>query len=118
MSDLQRALVGLTEGSDARPSRPGRRRKRVAARRVSAAAPTSSAAPASRPTPGRKAAKRAARGERREQLLAAIKASPGDRPSELAEELGIRPTQVSVLIAKLRGERLIIRDGKGYRSRF
>jgi hypothetical protein len=116
-SDLQRALVGLTERSDPRPSRPRRRRKRVATKRVSAAAPTPGATPTSRTAPRRKTAKRAARGERREQLLAAIKARPGARPSELAEEIGIRPTQVSVLIAKLRGERLIVKDGKGYRSR-
>jgi predicted transcriptional regulator len=79
---------------------------------VSAASP--SAAPGRRPASRRKGPGRAARGERREQLLGAIGASPGARPSELAAAIGIRPTQVSVLIAKLRGERLIVKDGKGY----
>jgi len=79
--------------------------------------PSRSAAAKPRTTPRRKGPRRAARGERREQLRAAIKASPGARPSELAEAIGIRPTQVSVLIAKLRGERLIVKRGKGYELR-
>lgn len=61
-----------------------------------------------------KAGKRAARGERQRQLLAAIEANPGARPSELARSIGIRPTQVSVLIAKARSEMLIVKSGKGY----
>jgi hypothetical protein len=62
----------------------------------------------------RGATKRAARGERRVQLLAAIEATPGARPSELATVIGIRPTQVSVLIAKARSENLVVKSGKGY----
>jgi hypothetical protein len=116
-SDLERALVGLADGSDPRPSGPRRRRKPSAAKRVSAPTPMPTSPAPRRPAPRPRTPQRAARGERREQILATIKASPGARPSELAEEIGIRPTQVSVLIAKLRGERLIIKDGKGYRSR-
>jgi Mn-dependent DtxR family transcriptional regulator len=44
----------------------------------------------------------------------AIKASPGARPSELAKEMGVRPTQVSVLIAKARADKLVVKKGEGY----
>jgi DNA-binding MarR family transcriptional regulator len=57
---------------------------------------------------------RAPRGQRREQLLAAIKAKPGARPSELAGELGVAPGQVSTLLAKARAENLIVKKGAGY----
>jgi DNA-binding MarR family transcriptional regulator len=67
-----------------------------------------------RPTVGRKVGKRAARGQRRKELLAAIKASPGARPSELAKTIGIKPTQVHALIAKAKAEKLITRRGQGY----
>jgi CRP-like cAMP-binding protein len=56
----------------------------------------------------------APRGQRREQLLAAIGAKPGARPSELAAEIGIAPGQVSALLAKARAEKLIVRKGAGY----
>lgn len=49
----------------------------------------------------------APRGQRRKQLLAAIKAKPGIRPSELAKAIGIPPGQVSVLLAKAKAENLI-----------
>ncbi len=103
---LERALAHLGKGS---PRDPGRR----STSRDSTAPPPASK-PRRRRTSKVGAGKRAARGERGEQLLAAIGASPGARPSELAETIGIRPTQVSVLIAKARGERLIVKSGKGY----
>lgn len=114
VDELKRALAGLRGGGAHPPRTDGGRR--------STTAPTPStrsgkAASRSRQASRSKAPERAARGERREQLLATIKASPGARPSELADEIGIRPTQVSVLIAKLRGERLIVKDGKGYALR-
>jgi predicted transcriptional regulator len=56
----------------------------------------------------------APRGQRREQLLAAIGAKPGARPSALVAEVGISPGQVSGLIAKAREEKLIIKKGAGY----
>jgi hypothetical protein len=59
-------------------------------------------------------AKRAARGERQAQLLAAIKAHPTAGPSALAETIGVKPPQVYALLAKLRSERLISKQGKGY----
>jgi hypothetical protein len=115
-SDLERALAGFRDGSAARPRRSGRGRTltRAAAKKAAPAMLSTKTAPKPRTTPRRKGPKRAARGERREQLLAAIAASPGARPSELAQAIDIRPTQVSVLIAKLRGERLIVKSGKGY----
>jgi hypothetical protein len=36
------------------------------------------------------------------------------RPSELAVEIGIAPGQVSVLLAKARAEKLIVKKGAGY----
>lgn len=96
---LRRAVDGMGEGRRAVwPS------KRAAG----------SARPKRRAAPKRKVGKRAARGQRREELLAAIKTTPGARPSELAKTMGVRPTQVSVLIAKARAERLIVKRGEGY----
>ena len=98
---LERALAGLGEGSG-RSRRPGRPRR-------------SAAATSAPPKPKRRGSrKRAARGQRREELLVAIKASPGARPSELAKEMGVRSTQVSVLIAKARADKLVINKGEGY----
>lgn len=59
-------------------------------------------------------AKRAARGERQAQLLAAIKATPTEGPAELAKTIGIAPSQVHALVAKARAEKLISKQGKGY----
>jgi len=83
-----------------------------------ATTPTSASPKSERPVaPKRKVGKRAARGQRRDDLLVAIKADPGARPSELAKSIGIRPAQVSVLIAKARAEKLIVRRGQGYELR-
>jgi hypothetical protein len=101
---LERALASLGEGSG-----PPRRRPRRPSR--SAAVSTR---PKPTPAPRRRRSKRAARGQRREQLLAAIKATPGARPSELARSIGIRSTQVHALIAKARAEKLIVKKGAGY----
>jgi hypothetical protein len=86
----------------------GRRSRRSPSRAESPARPKRRAAPK------RGGRKRAARGQRREELLVAIKAGPGSRPSELARTMGVRPTQVSVLIAKARAEKLIVKRGEGY----
>jgi hypothetical protein len=103
MRQLERAVASMGEGT-ARKRRPGRPRK---------SAPAAAAPP--KPAPrGPKVTKRAARGQRREELLVAIKASPGARPSELAKEMGVRPTQVSVLIAKARADKLVVKKGEGY----
>jgi hypothetical protein len=104
---LERALTGLGEGSAPRSRRTGRPRK-------AAAATSAPAKPKGRTPRKRKSSKRAPRGQRREQLLAAIKANPGTRPTDLAKAIGIKPTQVHALIAKARAEKLIVKKGKGY----
>jgi hypothetical protein len=105
---LERAVASLGEGSPSRRRRPGRPRK--SEDKVEPASPS----PGRRAPRGRKAGRRAARGQRRVELLAAIKASPGARPSELAQSIGIRPTQIHALIAKARAEKLIVKSGQGY----
>jgi hypothetical protein len=106
-SKLQRALAHLGEG-DVGP------RSRRPPRRASAAGASTPPKSKRRAASEMKPTKRAPRGQRRDELLAAIKATPGARPSELAETIGVRPTQVSVLIAKARAEKLIVRSGSGY----
>ncbi len=56
----------------------------------------------------------APRGQRRQQLLAAIEAKPGARHTELAAEIGIASGQVSALLAKVRAEKLVVKMGVGY----
>lgn len=90
---LQRALTSMGESDGSAPAAPKPRRKRGPRKRRRSQAP---------------------RGRRREQLLAAIGAKPGARPSELAAEIGISPGQVSGLIAKARTEKLIVKQGAGY----
>jgi hypothetical protein len=104
---LGSALANLGEGS-ARKRRPGRPRKRAAAATVV------SPKPKRRAPHKRKSSKRAPRGRRREQLLAAIKTSPGARPVDLAKAIDVKPTQVHALIAKAHAEKLIVKKGKGY----
>ena len=103
---LERALASLGQGE-----RPGRRR--LGRPRKRAAAATS--APAKRRTARhRKSTKRAPRGQRREQLLAALKANPGARAAELARSMKVKPTQVHALIHKARADKLIVKRGNGY----
>jgi predicted Rossmann fold nucleotide-binding protein DprA/Smf involved in DNA uptake len=91
---LKRALEELGERDGAAPASAKPRRKRTAGKR--------------------RRRSQAPRGQRREQLLAAIAAKPGARPSELAAEIGIAPGQVSTLLAKARAEKLIVKKGAGY----
>jgi predicted Rossmann fold nucleotide-binding protein DprA/Smf involved in DNA uptake len=91
---LRRALEELGERDGAAPASPKPRRKRGAGKRRRRA--------------------QAPRGRRREQLLAAIAARPGARPSDLAAEIGIAPGQVSALLARAREEKLIVKQGAGY----
>jgi hypothetical protein len=105
---LERALASLGDGGKARRRGPGRPRK-------AAAAATSAPANPKRSAPRkRKRAKRAARGQRREQFLAAVKAKPGARVSELAREIGISPGQGHALAKRLHKEGAIRKRGKGY----
>ena len=105
---LERALVSLGEGSSRPRRQPGRPPK------AAAALTSAPSKPKRGPGQKRKAAKRAVRGQRREELLATIKATPGARPSGLAKAMGVKPTQVHALIAKARAEKLIVKRGKGY----
>jgi len=91
---LRRALEELGERDGSAPAAPKARRKRASGKR--------------------RRRSQAPRGQRREQLLAAIAAKPGARPSELAAEIGIAPGQVSALLAKARAEKLVVKEGAGY----
>jgi hypothetical protein len=100
---LERALASLGESAAPR-RRSGRPRK-------AAAAPAKAK---SRTARKRNSAKRAPRGARRKQLLAAVKAKPGARPSELARAIGVSANQAHSLIAKARKDKLLVKKGKGY----
>ena len=91
---LRRTLEELGKRDGATPPSPRSRRKRPAGRR--------------------RRRRQAPRGQRREQLLAAIGARPGARQAELAAEIGVAPSQVSALIAALRKDKLIVKQGAGY----
>lgn len=94
-SQLQRVLGSMGQGDGPRPAPPAKpRRKRAPGKRRRRA--------------------QAPRGQRRKQLLAALGAKPGARPSELAAEIGISQAQVSGLIAKARAEKLIVKKGAGF----
>jgi hypothetical protein len=92
---LERALVSLT-GAPA----DGR----------SAASPRRGSPAATHGPRGR----RAARGERQVQLLAELKKAPGATAAELARAIGVAPSQASVLVAKAKAQKLIVRSGSGY----
>lgn len=101
---LERALGSLGKGSGPRRRRLGRPKR---------AAAGATPRPKGRSSRKRKSA-RAPRGQRRKQLLAAIKANPGARPAELAGAIGVKPPQVHTLIGKARDDGLIARRGRGY----
>ncbi|HWW67851.1 MAG TPA: MarR family transcriptional regulator, partial [Solirubrobacterales bacterium] len=63
----------------------------------------------------KKGGRRAPRGQRREQFLAALEKSPGAKASEIAKQLGISANQAHTLARRLHKDRLIRRSGKGYR---
>jgi hypothetical protein len=93
---LERALKALASDSEngrratARPGRPDPARRK--------------------PRPSR----RAARGERQVQLLAALEKAPGATAAELAGAIGVASSQAHVLIAKAKAQKLIVRSGSGY----
>jgi IclR helix-turn-helix domain len=62
----------------------------------------------------RNASGRAPRGERRKQVLKRLEDQPGSRPSEIARAIGTSPNQVHGIIAKLRREKLVKKQGRGY----
>lgn len=83
----ERAPAGLGEGSRQGRRLPGRPGKRVSAEAPASRKPKSSASRKPR------AAKRAKRGQRREELLAAIKMMRGASPAQLADAMGIGSNQ-------------------------
>lgn len=97
---LERALRSMGENI---PSRPSTRRRSTAATK------------SSQRRTSRRRPKRAPRGQRQEQLLAAIKQNPGARPAELARAIGINPSQVHGLLRKARARKLIAKQGEGYK---
>lgn len=92
---LELALKSIGGRDGSRPTAPKSKSKKVAAK-------------------SRRRRAQAPRGQRREQLLEAIKAKPGIRPSELAAVIGISPGQVSGLLSKVRAQKLIVKKGAGY----
>jgi MarR family len=92
---LQRALESLAGApANGRRAAPARRGSRAAAHKPRG--------------------RRAARGERQVQLLAALEKAPGATSAELARAIGVAPSQASVLIAKARAQKLIVPSGDGY----
>ncbi len=90
---LDRALQSLGESGPAK--RRGRPRRKAA---------TSA-----------KGKRRAPRGQRRGQFLAALEKSPGAKASEIARQLGISPNQAHTLARRLHKQKAIRKSGKGYR---
>jgi hypothetical protein len=97
---LRAALAGLGQG------RPSGSPKRQARRRAGQA----------RRSPGRRpGGKRAPRGQREAEFLAAIKKKPGAKPPEIAEEMGVAPNQVYGLARRLHAAgKVRKRRGGGY----
>jgi hypothetical protein len=99
-ASLERALGGLGKNTLFQPSTP-RSSKVTKSRRRRPRRPPGS--------------KRAARGQRQQQLLTAIKQNPGARPAELARLIKVNPPQVHGLLRKARARKLIAKQGQGYK---
>ncbi len=81
LARLRRALRALEPSGERRPTRTTRARRPASAR-----APTGA---------------RAARGERQKQFLAAVRAKPGAKASEIAREIGVSTSQANGLARRL-----------------
>ena len=102
---LERAVASLGEGSVTPRRGRGRPKK-----------PGASATP-SRPRRGpgkRRSPKRARRGQRQAELLAAIKKMSGASAAELADAIGIGSNQVYGLIRKAEADGQIEKKGQGF----
>lgn len=93
IEQLEQGLRDLAGADGARPSSRARRRK----------------------APRRRPAKRAPRGQRRQQFLAAVEKNPGAKASEIAKQLGISTNQAHTLARRLQKDHTIRKSGKGYR---
>lgn len=78
------------------------------------AKPTSSSPRERRKARRKPKGRRAGHGERRAQILAAIKESPDASPRELAEATGAGTTYVYGLVRKLQDSGQIKKNGKGF----
>jgi hypothetical protein len=105
---LERALASLGEGSGPRRRRPGRPAKAATAPAPGSTKPK----PRASRKPG--GAKRAKRGQRQEELLAAVKKMRGASPAELADAIGIGSNQAYGLIRKAEADGRIKKKGQGY----
>jgi sugar-specific transcriptional regulator TrmB len=66
-------------------------------------------------TRGAGSARRAGRGERQQQFLAAVKKHPGAKPPEIAKEMGVEPSHVYTLARRLHESgKIRKRRGGGY----
>lgn len=57
---------------------------------------------------------RAPRGQRRQQVIEHVTKNPGARPSDIANALGVSANQVHGLITKLKADKLVKKQDKGY----
>jgi hypothetical protein len=62
----------------------------------------------------RGATRRAARGQRQEQFLAAVKKNPGAPVSQIAKDVGVSPSQLYTVARRLYQKGEIRKQGKGY----
>jgi MarR family len=107
---LQRALTSLRAQAGGGDSAPRRSPRRSASNgRRAASSPKRVSAAASKPR-----SRRAAPGERQAQLLAQLKKAPGATSADLARAIGVAPSQASVLIAKAKARKLVVKRGGGY----
>lgn len=67
-----------------------------------------------RRTSRRTATRRAPRGQRQQQFLAAVKKNPGAPVSEIAKDIGVSPQQLYPIARRLREQGEIRKRGKGY----
>lgn len=99
-TELQSALAifgGSSSPNGASPARtPRKPRKRSKRRR------------------GARKGKRAAKGQRQEQFLAAVAAKPGATVTEIAKKLGVERTSLYPVAKKLRSEKRISKKGSGF----
>jgi CRP-like cAMP-binding protein len=69
---------------------------------------------ARRRTRRRSTPRRARRGQRQEQFLAAVKKNPGAPVSEIAKDIGVAPSQLYTVARRLHEKGEIRKRGKGY----
>jgi hypothetical protein len=104
---LERAVAIMRDGTREESPRPRRSSEKAGGETATSSKPR-------RRGGGRKTVGRAARSQRRAELLAAIGAAPGARPSKLARTMKIKLAQAHALISKARAEKLVAKSGKGY----